>query len=391
MRSVMCLYVSGFCASIEQLRDEALAGKPVVVTQVYGSVESVVSASPEAAKEGVREHMTRRHAMHYCPDGVFLSADWDYYNTVWERVLDILAGYTPLLEPCGAGRAYLDLGGSAALFGPPMTMACGMVRRIRSETGLYARAGIAGSKLASCAAAARCRPGTCLKVQEGSEARLLSILPVGSLPGVGEKTERRLKTLGVRTVGDLASIPEEMLSRQFGGAGARFRRLATGVDFDPVLPAYPPDTITEEHAFAPDGDAPCEPAEVERHLFCMCESLSSRLASCRRRCGRVTLTLSFAEGTVVSASHTPKAPISAAHDLHLAAARTLREQMHGEDVAAVKITLGSLSFEQGVQLGLLGGPQMRAGIPMLFKTLQHRFGPKALMYCRALGTEEMRC
>lgn len=392
MRSIIHFYMPSFHAAVEQLRNPELAGRPVVVTHRSGGGEFVISASSEAKTEGVCEGMTARHAGRYCPDGVFLPADWGAYKDASDRVLDILSRYSPLLEPHWLDRAYVDLTGCSGqgIEGPrdqgsktlnAQRSTLNVQHIIRKETGLVVSAGVARNKLVAQAAASVCKAGKCMVVEPGTEREFIAPLPVDHLPGVGPKIEKRLLALGVVTIGELANIPCPMLVRQFGAVGSRLHRLAQGIDLTPVKALYPPETIITEHTF---DDAPSEPDAVEPHLLRMSDQASARLGKLNQKAGAVSVRLEFDGGEVALRSYVPKSPISSVQEIYSAARRIVRREMCGAGVASIRLTLSDLRAVGGFQLNFFEDTERKLRIQNLLARIRERYGEQALVYGAAL-------
>ena len=424
MRSIIHFYMPSFHAAVEQLRKPELAGRPVIVTHRSGGAEFVISASPEAKVEGVREGMTARHAGRYCPSGMFVPADWGVYKDASDRVLDILSEYSPRLEPHWLDRAYMDLTGcstntnhrvgasrdpeievrpecvqtlllpvqgarrSADLRAPlheglasPHSKVAEAQYIVRKETGLVMSAGIAGNKLVAQAAASVCKAGECMTIEPGKERDFLAPLLVGHLPGVVPKIEKRLLALGVVTIGELAAIPCPMLVRQFGAIGSRLHRLAQGIDLAPVQALYPPETIITEHTF---DDTPSEPQAVQEYLLRITDRASAKLRTLNQKTGAVSVRLEFDGGDVCLRSYVPKSPISSVQEIYAAARRIVRQEMHGARVVSVRLTLSDLRAVGGLQLNFLEDTERKLRLQALFTRIHDRFGEKALVYGAAL-------
>lgn len=379
MRSVMHFYMPSFHASLEQLGRPETAGKPVVITHRSATGEFVVSASLEAKLQGVREGMTARRAGRYCPDGIFLPADWKVYREASGMVFDILSNYSPLLEPQGLDRAYMDVTGCSALFGSLGSIVEEVQRRVKQEVGVPVSVGVARNKLASCAAASVVEVGGCLEVESGAEREFLAPLPVGCLPGVGPKIEKRLLTLGISAVGELASIPESVLIRQLGVIGGRLHRLALGIDHGPVAALYPPESIITEHTF---DEEPCEPEALRVYLLRMSDQLSAKLRNRNQKAGKISLRLEFENGEAAVCSYVPKTPVSSTHEIYITTKRILK--FEGMRVVSLRLTLSDLRSSGGIQLNFLEDTERRMRLELLLKNVRSRFGERALVFGEAL-------
>lgn len=383
IRSVFHVYIPSFCALLEQIRKPEVARKPLMITRFSGNTEFVVSASPEAESQGVHEGMTARHAGRYCPDGAFLSPDWEYYGTASKRVLDILASYSPTLEPHGLDRAYIDLTGSEALFGTTREMADSIHRKVEEEIGIPISIGIAANKLLAQIAASRCRSGRTLLIPAGRETDFLSPLSVRLLPGIGREIERQLQNLGVTTIGELASVPENALARLLGINGRKLYLLSHGKDPTPVQSLYPPDRIfiCYSHDLM-DGDL--QPELALLHLARMCERIGDILKKRNGRTGRITLALQFDGDKASICSYTPKLPISSTQEIHSVAQRLFRETACDEEIISIALTAHDLQSVRGVQLSIFGDDERKARLDHTLQSITTRFGERSLVKASSL-------
>ncbi len=386
MRAVIHFRVESLFTSVEVQRRPELAGKPVMVAKSSGNTSGVVvSVSPEARSFGACEGMTVRHAQRLCPNGVFVSADYALYRSVSSAVMDVLSNYSPILEPDSLDRAWLDVTASRRLFGGPKQMAMEAIR-IVNAMGYSASAGIASNKLVAQIAS---DTGRLRIVAPGREQEFISPIPVGALPGVGEKTTRRLNELGVRTIGQLALVPERLLTRQFGVTGERLHRLALGVDHCQVKQMWPPEVINTEHMFT---NSLLEPSYVESELGPIAERLALELRSQNRLAERVEFSVYADPLDLQSAtSQRPslwrlKRPVNRAADILFALKRLLPMQMRpGMEASGVSITLSDLTMGEGLQLCLLGDSERRRKLDVVMESVHLRFGDSALIYASSLA------
>lgn len=215
---VLHVDLDAFFVAMELLRRPELVGKPVIVG--FDGPRGVVStASYEARAFGVHSALPMALAIRRCPQAVRLPVDFAFYAPASERFHAILRDFTPLCEAAGSDEAYLDVAGSARLFGDGETIA-GLIReRVRAEIGITASVGVAANKLVAKVASDAAKPDGVCVVPAGGEAAFLAPRPVRDLPMVGAKLEEQLARLGLRTIGDVARYPAEALRARFGGMG----------------------------------------------------------------------------------------------------------------------------------------------------------------------------
>ncbi|MCL0029062.1 DNA polymerase IV [Dehalococcoidia bacterium] len=234
MRHIIHADFDAFYASVEQLDDPTLRGKPVLVG---GSPEGrgvVASASYEAREYGIRSAMSMRTALQRCPDAIRVNSNFTRYREISCKVMAIFKELTPLVEPLSLDEAYLDITDSIRPdLGAP-EIARDLKKRINRELGLTISVGVATNKSVAKIASDLDKPDGLTVAQPGNEREFLAQLPVGSLWGVGLKTQERLNAEGVDTIGELATQSVEWLRRMFGRKGLEMKRLALGQDDHPV-------------------------------------------------------------------------------------------------------------------------------------------------------------
>src|SRR5512139_666447 len=186
-RTILHLDLDAYYASVEQLDDPALRGRPVIVGGP--SRRGVVcAASYEARRFGFRSAMPTARARRLCPDGVFLPPRFDRYAALSERIFDVYRRYTPLVEPLSLDEAFLDVTASRALHGTGRDIAVAIRGAVRGETGLTISAGIAEVKFAAKIASDLGKPDGLVEVPVGGVRDFLAPLPLGRLWGVGAVT-----------------------------------------------------------------------------------------------------------------------------------------------------------------------------------------------------------
>lgn len=266
--------MDAFYASIEQRDRPELRGKPVIVG---GSVESrgvVSAASYEARTYGVHSAMPIVTARRLCPNGIFLLVRMKHYAEIARQIREIFLSFTPLVEPLSLDEAFLDVRGHERLLGPAPEIARQIKDRIRSGTGLTASVGVAPNKFLAKLASDHGKPDGLVVVPPDGVAEFLAPLPVGRLWGVGAKGEKRLHALGVRTIGQLAALPERVLADHFGKTGRHLWELAHGRDERAVTPDREAKSISTETTFPEDvGDR----AALRTWLLDLVDELAGRL------------------------------------------------------------------------------------------------------------------
>ena len=311
--TILHVDMDAFYASVEARKDPALLGRPVLVGGTGGR-GVVASASYEARAAGVRSAMPMARALRLCPDAVVLPPDFDAYQRVSGRIREIFLAVTPLVEPLSLDEAFLDVGGSVRLLGPPPRIAELVRGRIRDELGLPSSVGIAPNKYLAKLCSGKAKPDGILHLRAEEVGAFLAPLPVRDLWGVGEQTAAKLDRFAIRTLADVRATPEATLARLLGPAAAhQIRTLADGRDDRPVVPHEPAKGMSAEETFAHDVD---DLAVLRRELLRLSEKVARRLRKGNVAGRTVTLKLRYASFETVTRSRTLLMPTAEATELH---------------------------------------------------------------------------
>src|ERR687887_1249900 len=205
--------LDAFYASVEQVLDPSLRGKPVAVG---GGV--VLAASYEAKAFGVHSGMPGRRARELCPQLIFVGGHFKHYQRLGDAVIKVINDFTPLVERISIDEAFADVAGCTHLFGPPAEIARTIRRRVRAELGLPISIGVARTKHLAKIASQVAKPDGLVVVDPDTELDFLHELPVELMWGVGPVTKARLAGIGVRTIGQLAKTPGRSLEQLLGSA-----------------------------------------------------------------------------------------------------------------------------------------------------------------------------
>ena len=273
-RTILHADLDAFYASVEQLDNPALRGKPVVVGGPPEARGVVAAASYEARRSGVHSAMPMSRALRLCPEAVRVSPRFDRYGEVSRRVMAIFRDVTPLVEPLSLDEAFLDATEQAPARGGPEALAREIKRRVKEETGLTISIGVGTNKTVAKIASEAGKPDGLVVVPPGEEASFLAPLPVRSLWGVGPKAEEALVRSGIRTIGELARADTAALTAGFGVRGEWFHRMAAGNDDRAVETEYERKSVGAETTFPRDL---ADGSELRRVLAGVAEDVSRRL------------------------------------------------------------------------------------------------------------------
>ena len=331
--------LDAFYASVEQLLDPSLRGKPIAVG---GGV--VLAASYEAKAFGVRGGMSGRRARELCPQLQFVGGNFKEYQRLGDAAIKVLGDFTPLVERLSIDEAFADVAGCERLFGPPVEIATEIRRRVRAELGLPISVGVARTKHLAKIASQVAKPDGLVVVDPAAELAFLHDLPVELMWGVGPVTKARLADVGVVTIGQLAHVQPwrlENLARpalgdKLGGAGVESR---SARDQDPSAIALGRSPICARQkarrgaGLSADAAPPCR---QDRH------PASRQIATGRT----VTARVRFADMRSVTRSVTLPAPISATTMLAEVAEELVRGA-GGPPAREDHLVAGNFGFKSG--------------------------------------------
>jgi len=301
-RAVIHIELDSFIVSIEVKRRPELKGAPFVVGTGADPAKrgSVLDASAEAKKKGVKAGMELRQAKKLCPEAVFLQADILACERASEKFMSILADYSPLVESFGLDEAFVEALSEkgADPFPAALSISAEIRGRVKRELGLTASIGVGPNKLVAKFCSEAKRPDGFFSLEEAQVEKFLRDLPVRSLPGTGARASRRLGELGIRTVGELARTPLAHLERNFGQiTGRELHEHSKGVDGNPVVPFFEPESIWREVTFDEDAQ---DQYIVKETLYALAEEVTARLKASGEKASRVAIKVRFNNFTALT-------------------------------------------------------------------------------------------
>jgi len=386
-RTIIHVDMDAFYASVEQRDRPELVGRPVVVGADPRGRGVVSAASYEARRFGVHSAMPIGRAARLCPHAAFLPVDMVKYAQASRRIMEVLAEFTPLMEAVSIDEAFLDVSASRALMGDGPTIAARIKARIREAVGLAASVGVASNKFVAKVASDLEKPDGLVVVAPGAEADFLGPLPIARLWGVGRVTATALESIGVRTIGQLAVIPEAHLQARFGASGAGLRGLALGYDDRPVEPFAAPKSMGAEETFERDH------RDVER----LCATLRGQAERVARElraegyAGRtVQLKLRFADFSTLTRRHTAE-PTQDGLRIYQEARALLERIELRQPVRLIGLSVSELGRAGEGQLSLLGpDAARRERLSLALDRLTGRFGEASIRPASLLGRDQGR-
>jgi DNA polymerase-4 len=341
--------LDAFYASVEQLLDPALRGRPIAVG---GGV--VLAASYEAKAFGVQAGMAGWRARQHCPNLTFVGGHFKEYQRLGDEVIDVLRDFTPLVERISIDEAFLDVAGSIHLFGAPSDIASTIRRRVRDEIGLPVSVGIARTKHLAKIASQVAKPDGLVLVEPENERAFLEPLPVGLIWGVGPVTRERLEKEGIVTIGQLAATSEDYLQHLLGTViGSKLSALSHNRDPRAIDTDHRASSVGAQSAL---GRRRATAKLVRTTLAFLVDRVATRLRAAGRAGRTVTVRVRFSGMRSVTRSITLSAPLSATLTLTEVAtelALTALADHPGErDITLLAVSISHLVDEATLQLEL---------------------------------------
>jgi DNA polymerase IV len=381
--------LDAFYASVEQLLDPSLRGRPIAVG---GGV--VLAASYEAKAFGVRGGMPGRQARELCAELIFVPGRFREYQRLGDAAIKVLGDFTPLVERISIDEAFADVAGCIHLFGPPPEIAKAIRHRVRAELGLPISVGVARTKHLAKIASQVAKPDGLVIVHPETELDFLHDLPVELMWGVGPVTKARLAETGINTIGQLAKTSRGALEQLLGHAvGQKLTALAWNRD--------PREVDTHRRARSAGaqsalGKKPAEERVFRPTLRHLADRIGTRLRAKSRRGRTVSVRVRFADFRSVTRSVTLPAPVSATAILAEIAEDLVRDVLADhpceQTITLLAISVSNLEEHSEIQLELPLGlddekrrPGTKKGITRWIvdravDTIRDRFGWEAVGY-----------
>lgn len=274
--TILHIDMDAFFASVELLARPELVGRPVIVAH-DGPRSIVTTATYEARRHGVHSAMPLAQARRLCPRAVVIEPHHERYGHASRTVMAILGRFTPLIEQVSVDEAFLDVSGATRLFGTAGAIGARIRAEVRAETGLVCSVGAATTKFVAKLASGMAKPDGLLVVNRDETRALLDPLPIGALPGVGARTQERLRGLGLVTVADVRTTAPQTITRVVGdAAGRRLIDLAHGRDRRAVTPRREEKSIGHERTFPADLDPVADADQLRAALLDLAERTCAR-------------------------------------------------------------------------------------------------------------------
>ena len=333
--------MDAFYASVEQLDNPGLKGKPLAVGG-GGARGVVAAASYEARKFGVHSAMSGQLARKKCPELLFVSPRFNRYREISHQIREIFFNYTDLVEPLSLDEAYLDVSKNKVGM-PSATILAREIRgRILTSTGLTASAGISVNKFLAKIASDVNKPNGQKTIPPEEVHNFLMQLEVRKFFGVGKVTAEKMYRLGIFTGADLYGKSEEFLKENFGNSGLHYYKVVRGIHNSPVQPRRIPKSIGAERTFRENLSS--EIFMLEK-LDGIAEELERRLAPKQRAGKTITLKIKYSDFQLQTRSHTGANYVSKKSEIMPVIRELLYQESLRESVRLLGISLANLNTD----------------------------------------------
>ena len=335
--------MDAFFASVEQLDNPELRGKPVAVGG-SGVRHVVAAASYEARKYGVRSAMPSLSAKRLCPQLIFVKHRFERYHELSDQVFTIFREYTDLVEPLSIDEAFLDVTSDKKGIGSATLIAREIKKEIKKRTGLTASAGISYNKFLAKIASEIKKPDGLFVIKPEDAEKFIDELQVEKFYGIGKVTAARLHKLGIHNGADLKKLELPTLVRNFGKAGSFYYDIVRGTDDRPVEPESVRKSVGTELTYEKDLTTRFQ---IVAELYKVEKELMERLAGAGTTGRTVTVKVKFSDFTQVTKSRTLPGYIRDFETLHREVSEIRKSlELEGSKIRLLGVTISNLENDE---------------------------------------------
>ncbi len=378
-RAILLIDMDAFFASVEQACNPALRGKPIAVVGA-GERTVVTTSSYEARARGVKTGMNLYEAKRVCPELIVVVADNHKYTHTCRELEKLYWRFTPQVEVYSVDEAFLDVTGSAHLFGGPEALAKRIKEDIRRLFGLKATVGIGHNRLVAKVAVELSKPDGLRWIKKEEVPEVWKSIPVGQLWGIGPALARRLNTLGIKTAYELGRTPLTLLKAHFGLMGVHLKALGMGLDPGENLTQKGPRSIG--HSTTLPRDITTE-EEIKQVLLRLSEMVASRARRHNYEGRTVGLTVRFSSFTTIHKNRTLRIHTNDTHLIYRTCLEILKGLCLNEPIRLLGVRLSDLR-EAGSEPSLFPETDRRRRLLQAVDSINNRYGSFTLTWAGTL-------
>jgi DNA polymerase-4 len=343
-RVIFLVDMNAFFISCEKTRHPEIEGKPAAVAGDPVNRRGIIlAANYEARKYGIKTTMILREAFRLCPDLIIIPPDHKFYEMKSKEVMEILSDYTPVIEQNSIDEAWLDMTGSESLFGQPLEAAGNIMDRIKNELDLWCSIGISENKFLAKMASEMKKPLGITELWKKDIEEKMWPLPVSLMYGVGKQTAKKLNSMGIYTIKDLALTKIDNIYKKLGKTGVELVRLARGIDDSPVNA-----TREEVKSIGRSTTLAHDITDIEDAKAILMD-LADDLGMSARKSGKkgntVQITIKYSNFNTITRQMTIS-PTCNIKDIYGAGVRLLEKNWTGEPVRLLGISLSGFQNER---------------------------------------------
>lgn len=380
-RTILHCDCNGFYAGVECVQNPKLKTVPMAVGGDEESRHGIILAKNEIAKKfGIQTAETIWQAKRKCPDLVIVRPHHDLYSQYSKRVMDIYKEYTDYVEPFGLDEAWLDVTASKRLFGDGVKIANELRKRVREETGLTISVGVSFCKVFAKLGSDYKKPDATTVFSKDNWKLFIYPLSVRDLLFVGKKTGDELERIGIKTIGQLASLDEHILIEHFGKAGIMLSRYARGLDNEPVKSIYEKNEVKSVGNGITFRKDLLGEEEIRGGVYALSDSIASRMRKKGLKCTTVQVMIKDPKFKTISRQKKLEFPTYTSRDIREAAMDIIKRSWNMKlPIRMLSVTGTNLVSEDKVfsQMSLFGDDEEEKKIEKFEKTvdnLKARFG-----------------
>jgi len=389
-KKILHMDMDAFFASVEQRDNPHLRGKPVIVGRENSNRGIVTTASYEARKYGVHSAMSVYMARKLCPQGIFVNGNYKKYSKISKKIFQICRKFTPKVYPISIDEAFLDISGSIPYFKSAKEIAHKLQDHIKNKLNLTCSIGIAPNKMLAKIASDMQKPGGLTIIDKDNLDEILKKLTIEKIPGIGKKTARKLKNLGIFTVNDINKVDESILISHFGKFGKHLRYIGKGKEIPSSNSLYEKTkkakSISNELTLYENTS---NRRYLQQQLIKLCNKVCYRLRLKNATAKRITLKIKFSDMVVKTIDKTLNDQVCYEAEVYKVTSDFLKRiDLSKNEVRLVGIKLSCLEFVDEVkQLDLFNKKNNKVNrISKAVDKIRDKYGRKII----SVGKNEKR-
>lgn len=347
LRKIIHIDMDAFFASVEQLDNPELRGKPICVGG--GKYGVVAAASYEARKFGVKSAMPGKRALELCPHLIVIRPRFNRYKEISKKVRDIFYEYTDLVEPLSLDEAYLDVTENKKGIDSAKEIATEIRKRIFDEVGLTASAGISINKFLAKVASDYHKPNGQKTIHPTKIESFMEQLPIEKFFGIGKVTANKMHEMHIFTGKDLKAKSEQELIQLFGKSGKYYYDVVRGIHLSEVRPHRIQKSVGVEETY---WENLLDDAAVFEQLTIISNELEKRLSPKNILGKSLTLKIKYKDFSVFTRSNTKEEYYLNATEFLKTAKKLWELRPFDKPVRLLGLSLSNLNTEQRKQISV---------------------------------------